>query len=135
MTGLDLSPEECIADLDEGLAEAETIELWRPSGLGGSVTYTKVTCAAVVRVYARGEQAIGAGIEEMQLLVTISPTEINAAGWPGTSPVGTPPFTSDPRIPLIDVDKVAVQGQMRTVKFVEPIFVQGTLVRINMRVS
>lgn len=120
----------CIADLDAALADVgEPIKL----RCNGDVA-DEVTCQAKVTAISREE--IAAGIAETMLNVIMSPSEINAAQWPRTSRGQLkPPFDEDPRIPRVGKDEAIVRGRARTVDFVDPLFVGGTLVRINMRVA
>lgn len=128
-----MSPEECIASLDDALsADGEDVILRRISGLGNNATNIDVNCRA--RVDGLTVQEIAAGIKETDQHVIISPTQITAAQWPGGTVVAVAPFDVNPSIPRKD-DKVIAQKRMRNVEFVEPKFINGVLVRINMRVS
>ena len=93
-----------------------------------------VTCRA--RVDAVSTAEIVAGIPATDLNVIISPTEITAAGWPGTT-AGAAPFNVDQRVPLINgPDKLILRGHPpRTISHAAPVFVNGELLRINLRVS
>src|SRR6266567_7466093 len=125
-----MSPQECIAALDRVLAEdGEDIILDRPIGTGNNVAPNKVKCRA--RVDAVSVQEIAAGITQTDQHVIISPTQIRQAQWPGGSVPASPPFDVDQSIPRIN-DKAIVQKRLRTVAFVDPRFVDGELVRVNM---
>jgi hypothetical protein len=106
------------AALDRALARAgEPIVLRRVVGTNPQ-TWFDVTCQASVRGY-RPEQLIG-GITQTDSFVILSPTQILDAQWAGG-------------IPKVN-DKAIVQGRVRNVEFVAPIYVGGELVRIEMRV-
>lgn len=79
-------------------------------------TWFDVTCQASVRGYPL-EQLIG-GITQTDSFVILSPTQI--AQWVGG-------------VPRVN-DKAIIQGRVRNVQFVNPIYVGGELVRIEMRV-
>lgn len=129
-----MSPQEIISSLDSNLqAIGEDIVLRYVAGSGGSETALDVVCRA--RVTSLSNEEIAAGITQDQQNVIISPTQITAAGWPGTAPSNAPPFQPDQRIPRVNVDQAIVQGRLRTIMFVAPQFINGTLVRIDMRVS
>ena len=116
--------------LDNALAMVgEDIVIRRVVSAGVNVD---VKCRA--RIDGENTQEIAAGIAQTDLHVIISPSEINAAQWPGGTVPLLPPFDLDQRVPRIN-DKVIVQRRLRSISFVEPMFVGGDLVRINMRVS
>lgn len=128
-------PNDLIDELDRALDETgEDITLRHVSGTGDAQTFTDVKCRA--RVLALTLEEIAAGIAQDNQSVIISPTQINDAGWPGAVlQQGSPPFNPDSRIPRINIDQAIIQGRSRTITFVNPLFINGTLVRINMRVS
>lgn len=129
-----MSPQECIAALDNALAEAgEDIVLRRVVGSGSRVQNIDVKCRA--RVNSVSVQEIAAGIMQTDQNVILSPTQINNAQWPGGTVPLVPPFDVDQRVPRTATDKAIVQKRLRTVAFVDPQFVNGELVRINMRVT
>lgn len=124
-----MSPEECIAALDNSLTEVGEDFILRRIVSSAPVD---VTCRA--RVSAVNAAEIAAGISQTDLRLILSPTQINAAAWPGQSPPAAP-FDIDPSIP-VPGDSAIVQGRMRTVA--APVDVQsinGVTVRINMRVT
>ncbi len=55
--------------------------------------------------------------------VIISPSEINAADWPG----------GEPNIPQ-RLDQVIIAGRAKNIEAVNPIYVRGVLVRLELRV-
>lgn len=129
-----MSPQECIGSLDSALAEAgEDIILRRIIGSGNNVQNIDVKCRA--KVNAVSVQEIAAGIMQTDQNVILSPTQINNAQWPGGTVPLVPPFDVDQRVPRTAADKAIVQKRLRTVAFVDPQFVDGELVRINMRVT
>jgi hypothetical protein len=124
-----------IAALDNALAQAgEDIILRRVVGTAPNQVNIDVKCRA--RVNAATVQQIVAGIPATDLNVIISPSEINAAQWPGGTVPALPPFNLDQRIPRITTDKALMRGQQpRAVAFVDPKFINGDLVRIDFRVT
>jgi hypothetical protein len=73
-----------------------------------------------------------AGVRLSEFLLIISPSEINAAQWPGESvPV---PASFDPRIPRAnDTEDVMLRGQARVITLCDPKVINGELVRIDLR--
>ena len=125
-----------IAALDSALAGyGEDIILRRVVGTAPNQVNIDVTCRA--RVDAMKVEEIVAGIPATDLNIIISPTQINNAQWPGGQVPLLPPFNVDQRVPRINgPDKVLLRGAVpRTVAFCDPKFVNGELVRINMRVT
>lgn len=123
-----------ISDLDNALAEyGEDVTLIRFVGSGTAVTSIGVKCRASVR--ARSDETIVAGIVTKIFDVTISPTQINKAQWPGGTVPLLPPLDVDQRVPRENVDKMIVKKSLRNIIFVDPIVVNDELVRINLRVS
>jgi|SRR5579885_1059441 len=114
------SPE--IAALDEALAAVgEDIVLRRVVGEDPSTTNIDVTCRAVVRTF-EPEELVG-GIAQTMSKVIISPSEISAAGWPGVTP----------NIPQ-RLDQVVIAGRVKDIEAVDPIYVRGVVVRIELQV-
>lgn len=122
-----------IAELDKSLAEdGEDIILRRVVGATNQA-FIDVTCRAFVRGYAANE-LIG-GITQQDSKVILSPTQINAANWPGGQPVSNAQFQADPRIPSKNRgDKCVMGGRVRNVESATGIPIDGVLVRIEMRV-
>lgn len=128
-----MTPIEIIADLDAELTDdGEDIILRRPSGTGAAQTFNGVTVRAVVKGVS--DKQISAGISQAELNFIISPTQIDAANWPGT-PVADPPFDVDPRVPVPQKDQIIAGGKVRTVTFIDAVTVNGVLVRINGRMT
>jgi hypothetical protein len=127
-----------IAALDNALAQhSEEITLRLVIGTGANVSNVDVKCRARVDNVS-AEQMLVAGIVATDLNVIISPSQINAAQWPGgQAPPNPPPFNPDPRIPRPNGPyKAIVRGTLRQVAWVDPKFSNnGELVRLNMRVT
>lgn len=126
-----MTPGEAISSLDRFLAErGEIITLRLVTGDAPNEVNVDVDCVAGVD--AVNSDQIAAGIKVSDLNIIISPTQINAAGWPGL-----PASSRDARIPVINGPyKVVARGEPeRTVVFVDAKILGGQLVRINMRVS
>jgi hypothetical protein len=125
-----------IAALDNALAQSgEDIILRRIIGTAPNQVNIDVTCRA--RVDATTDTQLVANIPATDLNLIISPTQINNAQWPGGSVPALPPFNLDQRVPRAGpTDKVLMRGQPpKAVAFSDPKFVNGELVRINLRVS
>jgi hypothetical protein len=125
-----------IAALDGALsATGEDVILRRTVGSAPNQVNIDVMCRA--RVNAVTDTQLVAGIPATDLNVIISPTQINNAQWPGGSVPALPPFNLDQRVPRAGpTDKVLMRGQPpKAVSFSDPKFINGELVRINMRVS
>jgi hypothetical protein len=121
--------EQLVADLDEELArDGQDIRLQRLTGTQ-QIPF-EVTCRAFVRPVS-AEQLI-AGITQDSSNVVLSPTQIVAAGWPGPNSSKTP-TTVDRRVPTNN-DKVVIAGKVRQINAVMPVYADGELVRINLRV-
>jgi len=129
-----MSPDECIAALDNALAaDGEDFTLRRVVGVLPNTVNIDVKCKAWITAITA--EQIAAGIPETELNVVFSPTQINEAQWPGGTVPALPPYNVDQRVPRVDVDKAVVQNRLRTVSFVNAVNVTGALVRINMRVK
>jgi hypothetical protein len=84
---------------------------------------------AVIRGYNASE--LTSNIAQQDSFVILSPTQINAAVWPGAQVSGQP----DIRIPSKNRGDVAIiNGVSRTVQAGVGIYVQDVLVRIEMQV-
>jgi hypothetical protein len=117
--------------LDEALAAAgEDVILRRIVGTGTSAMNVDVTVRASVRRDAAAMDLVGT-LAQGEDAVIISPTQITTAQWPGGHPASTAIHQADPRVPRIN-DTLIIQGRPRKVKMVQPILVDGELVRINM---
>jgi hypothetical protein len=122
---------DAIADLDEDLARVgEDIVLRRVYGMYPRVANVDLPMRASVR--DMGEKELVSGIAETDSQVIMSPTPISDAGWPG----GELPSATvvDPTLPRRG-DKIITDGRVRNVEFVNPISVNATLVRIELRIS
>lgn len=133
-----MSAQEDIRELDADLArDGEDVTLRRVTGASPNQANNDVLCRA--NVFAVTTERIIGGIAQTELNVILSPTQINAAQWPGgvatqTEVPGSPKYT-DPRVPKINADKMYARGTLRNVTFVDPLFVDGELVRINLRIG
>jgi hypothetical protein len=122
---------QAIADLDAALKRnGEDVVLRRQ--LPGRDPID-VTCRARVNRIVNPESAPGPKVALFE--VFISPTQITAAGWPGNNFVE--PESIDQRIPRENgPDKVLMRGENpRTVTICDPKVIDGTLVRLNLRIS
>lgn len=127
-----MSPDQEIEKLDRMLAErGEDVTLTRTVGTANQGK-TSVKCRAFVRGY-KPDELVGP-ITQGDSKVSISPTEINAAQWPGGQALGAQAPGTDPRVPRKG-DQMIIQGRTRAVEAAEPIYKQGVLVRINIHVK
>lgn len=128
-----MSPEECISALDGALASAgEGATLRRVVGQGGSAINIDVAVRALVRAF-RPQELVG-GILQSDSNVTLSPSDINAAQWPGGQSPLAAPFNPPAWLPRAN-DKLIIQGRLRNVTFVKPIEMDGVIVRIDLTVA
>lgn len=124
---------QAIAALDRQLAaHGQDITLQRlASGASGTVTKTTVTVRAFVREAREvKDDAAGESIGSFDTDVTISPTQITAAGWTYDASVEAGTVGSIP----IHGNEVVINGRTKTVVSVEPILFGATVVRINLKV-
>ena len=125
-----MSPEFMIGKINDALAKAgEDITLRRIYGQAPRTNFVDVTVRASVRSFAP-EELVG-GINQTDSKVVISPTEIANSGWPGGEIASA--TVVNPSLPRIN-DTAVINGRKRTIQVVDPIYVQGDLVRIEMRV-
>lgn len=124
-----------VADLNSHLdQDGENVEIWRVVIAGATQIYVKVNARAFVRNY--GADELVGGITQEQVRVTVSPSEIIAANWPGPwTPSATEPIqpNTDRRVPRKS-DKCVIKGRVRNIEVAMPIYVDNELVRIDMRV-
>ena len=119
-----MTPAAAIAALDRHLASnGEDVVLQKI--VSGAVS-ASVTARAIVRGYDPEE--LVAGIAQQDSLVIVSPTEIDAAAWPGL-----PDGLEDERVP-VKGDRVSIAGRVRAIEAATGIRMAGELVRIEMQV-
>jgi hypothetical protein len=121
-----------IADLDASLAEhGQDIVLRRVKGANlASQQNVDVTCRAFVRGYEPNE--LVNGITQQDRKVILSSTQIDTAGWPADEADSTSEV--DARVPRKNRgDRCKIAGNWCSVEAAEPIYIDGILVRINMR--
>lgn len=120
-----------IASLDAHLrARGTDVTLRRVTGSAPSTTNHDVNVRAAVRSYT-AEELVG-DVKQTDSHVIISPTQILAAGWPGTGEVASA-TVADPSLPR-RLDKLVIAGRVRAIEAVDPIYVNNELVRVEMRV-
>ncbi len=121
----------CIAALDAALeANGEDVVLRRVVGQGTATANIDVKCRALVRTWRLREEQIVAGIDQAVVLVTISPTPIVNAQWPGGV---IPGQTVDPSVPRRN-DSLIIAGRLRNIDAVERLAIGGQAVRYDMQV-
>jgi hypothetical protein len=119
-----MTSEQAIAMLDRQIARnKQTVTLRKlPS--------TDITVPALVRS-STATELIG-GLTQGESLVIVSPTQINAAGWPGVQEAGK----SDVRVPSKNRgDSVVINNQNRVVQNANPFYINDVLVRIEIVVK
>ncbi len=126
-----MAPDRAIALLDKFLAEnGQNVVLRRMDLSGGTQSVgASVTCRAHDRSLGRGYQAnelIGTLSQQDSVLI-LSPTEITAASWTSGRPVD-----QDQRVPIRG-NQVVVGGEVRSVEAANGIYMNGTLVRIEIQ--
>lgn len=123
------TPAGTIARLDDSLARrGETVTLRRVVGAANQV-FIDVTVRVLLRGYAPNE--LVGGITQQDQAFILSPTQIDAAQWPG----GTPPTSGPPvdqRIPRLNDRLITTRGVL-TVQAAAGIYVGDVLVRIEGR--
>lgn len=119
-----MTPQQAIAMLDRQIAKSNQTVTIRvlPS--------TDVVVPALVRSTTSTD--LVAGLVQGESIVIVSPTQINAAGWPGTQPAGKP----DNRVPSKNRgDMVVINNQLRAVQNANPVYMNDVLVRIEIVVK
>lgn len=117
-------------DLDDALADAgEDVILRRPAGTQPNPVGkdADVVCRALVRSYRLREEDLASAITQGVWLVSISPTEIANARWPGLSS-NLVPIPSIPR----RSDQILFHGRTHQVTGVGTLYAGGKLVRIEL---
>jgi hypothetical protein len=124
-----MTPAQLIADLDAALARTgEDCVLRRKEG--SPIIEKDVTVRASVRG-VRSNEIVGT-VTQAYSKAVISMTQILAAGWPAGHTVT--PGAVDPRLPRAN-DFLIVKGKQRQIMFVNPIAIDGTVVRVNLTVA
>jgi hypothetical protein len=119
-----MKPARAIAMLDRQLAaHGQTVTLRRPG-----TPAVSADLPAFVRGY-KPQELVGA-ITQGDSEVTLSPTHIAESGWPGALAQVDGTDAAVPR----KGDKVVIQGRLRNVEAAVPIYLAGTLVRVNLTV-
>ena len=126
-----MTPEQAISSLDRALSRnGELAILQRP--IGNNQAWLSVEVNAQVLGYQPHELVAGSGIVQGDSKVIISPTQINAAQWPGGY-VADAQHQGDQRIP-IKFDRMMIAGRPRAVQAATPRYLAGELVRIEVQV-
>lgn len=124
-----MKPAAAISMLDRHLAmHGEDCILRRKDG--SPITDKDVAVRASVRG-VRPAEVVGT-VTQAYSKAVMSMTQVLAAGWP-TGHVVTPGAV-DPRIPRAN-DFLVVKGKARQIMFVDPIEIDGAIVRVNLTVA
>lgn len=133
MLQLSDTPAGSIARLDAALSRrGEDIVISRLVKRSAASVKVEVACRALVRAVSADQ--IAGTITQNDFSVTLSPTEIAAAGWPGQDDNIVSGSGVDPRAPRT-TDKVVIQGRERQVKASKPILIANVWVRTDMIVA
>lgn len=127
------TPAGSIERLDASLSRrGEDIVISRVVKRSGASVKVEIPCRALVRTVSADE--VAGTIVQNDLKVTISPTQIAAAGWPGQDENVVAGSAIDPRMPRA-TDKLIIQGRERQVKASKPILMANVWVRTDMIVA
>ncbi|MCD2183333.1 hypothetical protein [Rhizobium sp. GN54] len=133
MLQLSDTPAGSIARLDAALSRrGEDIVISRQVKRSAASVKVEVACRALVRAVSADQ--IAGTITQNDLNVTLSPTEIAAAGWPGQDDNIVSGSAVDPRVPRT-TDKVVIQGRERQVRASKAILMANVWVRTDMIVA
>lgn len=133
MLQLSDTPAGSIARLDAALSRrGEDIVISRLVKRSAASVKVEVACRALVRTISADQVAGTIMINDLS--VTLSPTALAAAGWPGQDDNVLPGGGVDPKIPRT-TDKVVIQGRERQVKASKPILMANVWVRTDMIVA
>ena len=126
-----MSPEQAISTLDRQLATNGSDMVLRRLTLaaGGTQIPFDVTVKGKQRGL-RPEELVD-GVTQQDTKVVISPTQIDAANWPGAATATT---TVDRRIPVKN-DRMIIAGKIRNVEAGVGRYMNGQLVRIEIMVK
>ncbi len=127
------TPAASIARLDASLSRrGEDVVISRVVKRSGASVKVDVPCRALVRTVSADE--VAGTIVQNDLKVTISPTQIAAAAWPGQDENAVAGSAVDPQVPRA-TDKIVIQGRERQVKVSKPILMANVWVRTDMIVA
>ena len=127
-----MSPEECIASLDRSLASAgEDVVLRRVYGQAPNTVNVDLGCRAAVRSYRLREEVLASAIAQGVLIVTLSPSDIARAQWPGGELPNAVAGVDNPSYPRRG-DFVIADEKPRSIQAVDVISVAGEVVRFDM---
>jgi hypothetical protein len=133
MSQLSDTPAGSIERLDASLSRrGEDVVISRVVKRSGASVKVEVACRGLVRTVSADE--VAGTIVQNDLKVTISPTQIAAAGWPGQDENAVSGSNIDPRMPRA-TDKLIIQGRERQVKASKPILLANVWVRTDMIVA
>ncbi len=119
-----MTPQKALSMLDRFLAmNGEDVTLSRPVDGSASID---VVCRA--RPDTQDNEKLSAALRGSDVHLIISPTQIIRAGWPDGNPANM--------VPVAYRDTITFAGDPpRTIAFVDPQTIGGTVVRINLRVT
>jgi hypothetical protein len=128
-----MTPNQAIDMLDRALRRnGEWVTLQR--SVGKNQGWLTVNCRAMVRGFQAKELSVapGSGIVLGDTKVTMSPTQINEAQWPGGYVVGAT-TGGDQRVPDPNKnDRLIVAGRTRRVVSASPTYIGDCLVRLDL---
>ena len=117
-------------DLDSALAEVGTDAVLRR--IVGKIPH-QINVDCTVRTVVRSSNAtvLNSKVDETFSVAIISPTQIMDAQWPGGN---SDDSGVDPSLPRIS-DRLFVAGRERSITAVDPFYVAGELVRLELRLA
>lgn len=122
-----MTPESAIAMLDRQLAaHGEDVVLQRVTGTTNQAVFS-ANCRARL-LQPSPTTPLAAGLVQDNLRYILSPTDIDAAQWPG--PAVLPAPSGDRRIPRKG-DRLIVQGIARTIQNATARIIDGTVVGVE----
>lgn len=132
-----MSAQELIAALDAALLGGAHEEVILRRVVGSAPNQVNVDVMCIARVDAVNAALSAPGPKQQVYDLTLSPTQINHAQWPGGTVPALPPFNIDQRIPRVGgPDVILMRGENpRTVIFSDPKLVDGEPVRLNLRIA
>lgn len=131
MTNWADTPAGMIDRLDEALSRrGEDAILRRVVGTSNQ-QFVDVAIRVMIQETTPEPMTPGGAVTQDRSMIILSPTQIDAAGWPG----GVPPnFIGDPRVPLKGYQMIA-RGRARNIETVTAKVRGGTLVRLELTVA
>ena len=117
-------------DLDSALAEVGTDIILRRT-IGKIPHQINVDCTVRARVISSNSVQYASKVDEIYSIAIISPTQIMDAQWPGGN---SDDSGVDPSLPR-NSDSLIIAGRERAILAVDPFYIAGELVRLELRIA